>query len=194
MIKAGRFDTVEMCDDDEITRIGLASLYQKKAKWSRHLPGFLAVGQTGRRVITQRPVASTQSPRLRDSHPHRNPGKDRHPGVSLLDARRNPAIVQAHGNHENIVDRKTARAIQRIAHFSLKASTLLHRTGRKASDEKIRARNGIFRSGAASSCPGKQLSPIQPRRIASRPQNQEKPSCRCRNVFGGVSDEDAHPA
>jgi len=29
MIKAGRFDTVEMCDDDEITRLGLASLYQK---------------------------------------------------------------------------------------------------------------------------------------------------------------------
>jgi hypothetical protein len=29
MIKAGRFDTVEMCDDDEISRIGLASLYQK---------------------------------------------------------------------------------------------------------------------------------------------------------------------
>ena len=31
MIKAGRFDTVEMCDDDEIERIGLASLYQKNA-------------------------------------------------------------------------------------------------------------------------------------------------------------------
>ena len=29
MIKAGRFDTVEMCDDDEITRIGLAKLYSK---------------------------------------------------------------------------------------------------------------------------------------------------------------------
>jgi hypothetical protein len=31
MIKAGAFDTVEMCDDDEIGRIGLASLYQKTA-------------------------------------------------------------------------------------------------------------------------------------------------------------------
>ncbi len=31
MIKAGRFDTVEMCDNDEIERIGLASLYQKNA-------------------------------------------------------------------------------------------------------------------------------------------------------------------
>lgn len=29
MIKAGRFDTVEMCDADEIERIGLADLYQK---------------------------------------------------------------------------------------------------------------------------------------------------------------------
>ena len=31
MIKAGRFDTVEMCDDDEITRLDLASLYGKSA-------------------------------------------------------------------------------------------------------------------------------------------------------------------
>jgi len=31
MIKSGRFDTVEMCDADEIDRIGLASLYQKNA-------------------------------------------------------------------------------------------------------------------------------------------------------------------
>jgi len=32
MIKADRFDTVEMCDDDEITRLNLASLYSKSAK------------------------------------------------------------------------------------------------------------------------------------------------------------------
>lgn len=32
MIKAHRFDTVEMCDDDEITRLDLASLYAKSAK------------------------------------------------------------------------------------------------------------------------------------------------------------------
>lgn len=31
MIKAGAFDTVEMCDDDEIERIGLATLYGKTA-------------------------------------------------------------------------------------------------------------------------------------------------------------------
>ena len=31
MIRAGRFDTVEMCDDDEISRIGLATLYGKSA-------------------------------------------------------------------------------------------------------------------------------------------------------------------
>ena len=31
MIKAGGFDTVEMCDDDEIDRIGLATLYRKNA-------------------------------------------------------------------------------------------------------------------------------------------------------------------
>lgn len=31
MIRAGRFDTVEMCDDDEIQRIGLADLYSKTA-------------------------------------------------------------------------------------------------------------------------------------------------------------------
>jgi 4-amino-4-deoxy-L-arabinose transferase-like glycosyltransferase len=31
MIKAGRFDTVEMCDDDEISRLNLASLYTKSA-------------------------------------------------------------------------------------------------------------------------------------------------------------------
>ena len=31
MIKAGRFDTVEMCDDDEITRLDLSSLYSKNA-------------------------------------------------------------------------------------------------------------------------------------------------------------------
>jgi hypothetical protein len=29
MIKAGRFDTVEMCDDDEVSRLDLASLYSK---------------------------------------------------------------------------------------------------------------------------------------------------------------------
>jgi len=29
MIKSGRFDTVEMCDDDEVSRIGLESLYAK---------------------------------------------------------------------------------------------------------------------------------------------------------------------
>ena len=32
MIKAHRFDTVEMCDDDEITRLNLATLYAKSAK------------------------------------------------------------------------------------------------------------------------------------------------------------------
>ncbi len=32
MIKAHRFDTVEMCDDDEITRLNLATLYTKSAK------------------------------------------------------------------------------------------------------------------------------------------------------------------
>jgi 4-amino-4-deoxy-L-arabinose transferase-like glycosyltransferase len=32
MIKAHRFDTVEMCDDDEITRLSLATLYAKSAK------------------------------------------------------------------------------------------------------------------------------------------------------------------
>ncbi len=31
MIKAGRFDTVEMCDDDEIERLDLASLYSETA-------------------------------------------------------------------------------------------------------------------------------------------------------------------
>ena len=31
MIKSGRFDTVEMCDDDEIQRLDLASLYAKNA-------------------------------------------------------------------------------------------------------------------------------------------------------------------
>jgi hypothetical protein len=31
MIRAGRFDTVEMCDDDEIGRIGLPTLYGKSA-------------------------------------------------------------------------------------------------------------------------------------------------------------------
>jgi hypothetical protein len=31
MVKAGRFDTVEMCDDDEIDRLDLSSLYSKNA-------------------------------------------------------------------------------------------------------------------------------------------------------------------
>jgi len=45
MIKAGRFDTVEMCDDDEIERLDLASLYSKTATvgtckvfWNRAAP------------------------------------------------------------------------------------------------------------------------------------------------------------
>jgi hypothetical protein len=49
MIKAGRFDTVEMCDEDEVDRLDLASLYAKKETvgscnvfWSRvTLPGHL---------------------------------------------------------------------------------------------------------------------------------------------------------
>jgi hypothetical protein len=35
MIKSHRFDTVEMCDDDEITRLDLATLYAKSAKVGR---------------------------------------------------------------------------------------------------------------------------------------------------------------
>ncbi|HVY93813.1 MAG TPA: hypothetical protein VHA14_13725 [Bryobacteraceae bacterium] len=58
MIKAGRFDTVEMCDDDEIDRLDLASLYSKKATvgsckvfWSRvTLPTDFRRAQTAARA------------------------------------------------------------------------------------------------------------------------------------------------